>query len=182
MKKIVIGSANFNQNYGLYNFKYSNNIIKNKFLKIFKKKKLSYIDISFDYNLTKNFFKKVNFKNFKVISKIKLPKKNIKLFIDNLESRLKNQINHLKVKKFYALLFHNCEDLKTRYGKQFLNELKKLKNKNYFDKLGVSIYDPNELNNIFKKFEPEIVQVPINIFDQRILNSEWIKNLKKKKF
>ena len=105
----------------------------------------------------------------------------IKSFIDNLEKKLQTQIKYLKVKKFYAMLFHNSKDLNSSNGKKLLNELIKLKKKNYFDKLGVSIYDTYELKNTFKIFKPEIVQVPINIFDQRILNTKWIKYFKKKK-
>ena len=56
-----------------------------------------------------------------------------------------------------------------------------LKKKNYYLKIGVSIYDPKELKKIFNIFKPEIVQFPINIFDQRMLEGNFLNLLKRKK-
>ena len=49
-----------------------------------------------------------------------------------------------------------------------------------FKKIGFSIYSPNELDKYFFKFKPDLVQGPLNIFDQRMLRSGWIKRLNNK--
>ena len=36
------------------------------------------------------------------------------------------------------------------------------------------------MNKLYKKFKPEVVQLPLNVFDQRMLDSGWIDFLKKK--
>ena len=56
-----------------------------------------------------------------------------------------------------------------------------LKKKRIIKKIGVSIYSPKDLKQIFKHFVPEVIQVPINIFDNRILKSKWLKLIKKHK-
>ena len=48
-------------------------------------------------------------------------------------------------------------------------------------KIGVSIYSPKDLDIVFSKFKPDIVQAPINVFDNRLINSKWFEILKKKK-
>ena len=78
MRNIVIGSANFNQKYGFKNFKFNNNILK-KTVQLAKQNNINYLDTAFDYNFTKQFLKKISFKKFKLISKVKLPKKKNKL-------------------------------------------------------------------------------------------------------
>ena len=45
----------------------------------------------------------------------------------------------------------------------------------------MSIYDTNDLNLVFSKFSPDIIQLPLNVFDQRFLKSKWLKIIKKKR-
>ena len=79
------------------------------------------------------------------------------------------------------MLFHNAYDLTTEYGLTLLKMIIDLKNKGFIKKIGVSIYDDKELKIVFSKFNPELVQFPLNIFDQRMLKSRWLKILIKKK-
>ena len=48
-------------------------------------------------------------------------------------------------------------------------------------KIGLSIYDPDELDLYFEKYDYQIIQAPINIFDRRLISSGWGKKLIKKK-
>ena len=174
--EIALGTANFGQKYGLLN-----NIIndQNEFEKIskfFKQKKIKYLDTALSYNLPKKKFSKS-----KIITKIKLPPKKINTFLDNLENIILIELKKKKLNHFEAILLHNVNDLKSKYAKKFINKLNELKKLKYTKKIGVSVYEPNELSLIFKFFNPEIIQMPMNIFDNRFQNSSWIKKLKKKK-
>ena len=53
-----------------------------------------------------------------------------------------------------------------------------LKKNGKVSKIGISIYDPLELNKIYSQFKFDIVQVPFNIFDRRLLYSGWLERLK----
>ena len=86
-----------------------------------------------------------------------------------------------KNNKIYALLIHNPECLQAGYGKIIFNYLEKLKNKKYFKKLGISIYDIKSLKKLTKIYNLDIVQLSYNIFDQRLDNKKILRNLKKKK-
>ena len=78
-------------------------------------------------------------------------------------------------------MVHDYKDLLGNRGKKFLKELQLLKKKKLVKKIGISIYDPSELEKIWKFWKPDLVQAPFNLFDQRILNSGWVDILKKKK-
>ncbi len=179
--KIVIGTANFNQNYGLINSKIKNFYEANRILNYCRKKNIKYLDTSFSYNLSKKFINSLNFKDLNIITKIQLPKKNKKNFIDDLEKKLIKELKSYKANKFYALLLHNSKDLKSKYGNQLLKKIMYLKKIGLVNKLGVSIYETNELNLIFKKFTPNIIQLPINIIDRRFLEKKIILKLRKMK-
>jgi aryl-alcohol dehydrogenase-like predicted oxidoreductase len=179
--KIVIGTANFNQNYGLINSKIKNLREVKKILNYCRKKNIKYLDTSFSYKLSKKFIENLNFKYLNIITKIKLPKKNKKIFIENLEKKIKKELKLYRAKKFYALLLHNSKDIKSKYGNEFLKKIMYLKKIGLVDKVGVSIYETSELHQILKKFTPNIVQLPLNIIDRRFLEKKIILKLKKKK-
>ncbi len=179
--KIVLGTANFNQNYGLINTKIKNLDEIKKILNYSRKKNIKYLDTSFSYNLSKKFIKNLNFKDFKIITKIKLPKKNKKLFIEDLDKKIKRELKLYKVNKFYALLLHNVKDIKSKYGNELLKKIIYLKKIGLVNQVGVSIYETSELHLTLRKFTPNIVQLPINIIDRRFLEQKLIWKLKKKK-
>ena len=179
--KIALGTANFNNKYGIL----KNNIsqaqsLKNIF-KIIKKQQINYLDTAFDYSSISKLNKNCKLDSIKIITKIKLPKKNKILYIDNLEKIVKAELIKLKISSFEAILIHSIGDLKSVHADIFVKKIKLLKKLNYVKKIGASIYDPKDLKIVFSKFTPEIIQAPINIFDNRILSSKWFGILKKKK-
>lgn len=179
--KFVLGTANFNMKYGLNNTKsfFKRSTIL-KVLKIIKKKNFLYLDTARDYNNTEKILGSFNLKNFKIITKIKniRTKKNI---CDDLENNILKSINNLNIKKLYGLLLHSPLDLKKPHGKKIYKVLLSLKKKGFVKKIGYSINSPGDLNTIYKKFKPDLIQTPLNIFDQRIIQSGWLKRMRKDK-
>ena len=92
---------------------------------------------------------------------------------------MRASLKKLKVNKIYGVLIHDYKDLFGIRGKKFLKYLYHLKNKKIIQKIGVSVYAPNDLKKIWSFWKPEIVQVPLNVLDQRFLKSRWIATLKK---
>ena len=58
--------------------------------------------------------------------------------------------------------------------------MQKIKKKGLIKKIGISIYNTFELNNILKIFEPDIIQFPYNVFNQEFNNKSLLKSLKKR--
>lgn len=181
-KRFVLGTANLADNYGINN----SNIIKNSsFKKIFlflKKNRIFFIDTAYSYKNAEKNLSKFNLKNFEIISK--LPVLQSRKNMDKVENRIINYVyktlKNLKINHFYALLIHNTKDLKGKEGEKIFNTLRLLKKNGVIKKIGFSIYSPNELDKYFFKFKPDLVQGPLNIFDQRMLRSGWIKRLNNK--
>ncbi len=172
-KKIILGTANFSGNYGIFNKKLKKNINIKKILKFFNKKKFSKIDISPHYfNLRKN--EKI-FKDFKIIYKILLKKK---LTISELNNEIKFSKNFMKRNEIYCLMFHNTEIIKDKKKITYL--INYVKEKLKIRKIGISVYSPNEVRRVMKFFKPDIIQFPINIFDQSFLEKNFLFHLSKK--
>ena len=65
-----------------------------------------------------------------------------------------------------------------RTEKIIVNELLTLKEKGTVNKIGISIYSPEILEELSKKIKLDIVQAPFNIFDRQLLLSGWSDKLK----
>ena len=177
-KKIVIGTANFNQSYGLLSHNVKEQQIK-KILKLCKRKKIQYFDTSNSYKSAQMYLGKFADKKSKIITKLppiksSKSKKEIRRWID---SQLLKIFRKLKTKTIYALLLHKPEILISKKGQFIFEVLNSLKKEGKIKKIGVSIYDFNLLKRIVIKYKIDIAQVPFSVFDQRLKN---IKNFKKK--
>ncbi|MDC0043752.1 aldo/keto reductase [Candidatus Pelagibacter sp.] len=181
MHKIVIGTANFNQRYGLSNFKFKKKEIKNKIIKTIKRSKIKYIDTAFDYNLSTNFIQSANIKKFNIITKIKIPKRNTIKFFKNIRMQILKKIKAFEIKKLEAVLFHETKDLNHSNGFKLLKILQDLKKEGKIKKIGVSLYTSNDLKIVLKIFKPDIVQLPLNVFNQNLIRSKYFKIIKKRK-
>ena len=83
------------------------------------------------------------------------------------------------MKYFNSILIHQYNDLLKKNGKMYLNALNLLK-KGLIKKIGISIYSEKEIVRTLKIFKPNIIQFPINIFNQNVLVKN-INFLRKKK-
>lgn len=181
MNKIVIGTANFNNIYGVQKSKITKKIINSKILKTLSEYKIKVLDTAFEYNNDKTLFKNYNLKKLKIITKVKLPKKNVSVYLKNFENRLISKMKELGINYFDYLLLHNSGDLSLKNGRILLNKILNLKKNKLIKKIGASIYEPKELPIIYKNFVPDLIQAPLNIFDQRLINSNFYNLIKKNK-
>ncbi len=174
-KKIILGSANFTQNYGMGSTRVSYNEIK-KILNLAKKSNIYEIDTAEAYLKNKKIFKNID-KKFLILTKITPDNRWISL--EFCQNKLENHFMNFNENKINTLFFHDIEILKSKNGKKIFENLEKLKKKKYFQKIGVSIYDPNCLDFIVKNYNFNVVQCPYNILDKRMLNTKWLDKLKK---
>jgi len=179
--KICIGSANFGLRYGLKNKKTLSDEVIKKIFRFANKNNINFIDTAISYKKSEVRIGYSNQKNLNIITKIsKIPNNvtNIKKWIiDNTILSCRR----LNVTRLYGLLIHNTKDLKNKKkSKEIYKAFDYLIRKKVVKKIGLSIYEPRELDLYFKDYDFKIVQTPINIFDRRIFTSGWLKKLKKK--
>ena len=179
--KIILGSANFNQTYGIK----KNFIKKSEIKKLFDlalKNKIKTIDTSPLYNKSEKIIGLLNNNKFKIISKVpKKPKnikrKNIKKW---LEQSVMISLKNLKIKKFECLLLHDANSLLSKNGDEIYKSVSNIKTKAFTNKIGISIYDFDILDKVLRKFKFDLIQAPLNIFDQRLIETGWLKKLRKR--
>jgi len=92
---------------------------------------------------------------------------------------ISNSINKLNIKKLYGIMLHQSNDFIGERGSELYRVLRKLKYEGIFNKIGVSIYNPKELDSLeINDIKIDIVQAPFNILDRRLETSGWLIKLK----
>lgn len=100
---------------------------------------------------------------------------------DDVQSVLdtfRRSLEQLKQTSVYGLLVHHPDDLLNDGGDRLMLELESLKAQGLVKKIGVSIYGQEEIDKLFKKYSLDLIQIPLNVFDQRLLRNGYLRSLK----
>lgn len=179
--RIGLGTAQWGSDYGIANI--SGKVPSGEVSKILVKAKkigVSIIDSASLYGDAESIIGENSLSHFRVVTKT--PKfKNCETN-DQLKNHLTTiffrSLDRLKLSKIYGLLIHDVNDLLSEQGHEILNKILELQNGGFIDKVGVSVYTENQLDRVLNIFKPDIVQLPVNLIDQRFVNNGYIRNLK----
>ena len=114
---------------------------------------------------------------FQIISKLPKIDFNQSKFDTIVDTCATNSLDNLKIDSFYAYLLHSVDDLIT-YENQLWEQLETLKSGKKTIKIGYSVYSPEQLNQVYHKFKPDIIQIPMNVLDREFEITGWLNRLK----
>lgn len=181
LTKIILGTANFNLNYGINrdNQKFSINSIK-QILDFSQKNNILNIDTASKYRGVEKKLGNFNLKRFKISTKLNLIPRDYKNIESYILSKIKKSIKNLNINKIENYFLHNPNDfIKSKFKNKIYQTLVKAKKIGLINNIGISVYDMKELNEIIKKYKIDVVQIPYSLFDRRF--EKMINKLKKKK-
>ncbi|MGB0936178.1 MAG: aldo/keto reductase [Colwellia sp.] len=96
----------------------------------------------------------------------------------NIESYINKSLFNLKVNQLDAILFHQVEDIiSAPFAELRFESLLKQKQLGRVSKVGVSVYQPEQLDFCLKHYPIDIVQLPLNVLDQRFIQGGWLNKL-----
>lgn len=97
--------------------------------------------------------------------------------VDRVAARVRQSLEHLHVESLDALLVHHAEDLLAPNGHRLYAILATLKSEALVRRIGVSVYDPETLRRILDHYDIDVVQLPLNMLDQRFLHDGVLDDL-----
>jgi aryl-alcohol dehydrogenase-like predicted oxidoreductase len=163
MSKIILGTVQFGLQYGVNSAGRPNGGAVRNILAEASKGGVCTLDTSSAYGNSEEILGEciTQGENFKIVSKY--PKGDIpvdEMFIRSLKC--------LKVEKLYGYLLHHFEVYKN--NPKVWDDFVKLKDAGKVQKIGFSLYSPEELDLILNIKSPfDLIQVPFNIFDKKFL-------------
>jgi len=179
MNRLALGTVQFGLPYGVANSQ--GRVDFNEIKEILNYVQLSGVDTldtAMSYGDSEEILGEVGVNSFRIISKLPSIPKNISNISDWIEYSVYNSLRRLKIKKLYGLLLHAPSQLLKPEGEEIFSVITNLKEQGLIDKLGISIYSPDELDDLCLKFSFDLVQSPLNILDRRLEQSGWLSKLK----
>lgn len=98
--------------------------------------------------------------------------------IEIVKSAFQRSLDRLGVRQVDGLLVHHPNDLLADGGEWLWEVMSDLQEQGRVNKIGVSVYNDDQLAQILKDFDVNLVQLPLNILDQRALVNGRITSLK----
>ena len=86
-----------------------------------------------------------------------------------LEKTFTESLAKLRCRAVYGLLIHNADDLLAKGGEMLMDRMMILKRQGLITKIGVSVYTADQVDKILQRYEIDLVQLPMNVLDQRLL-------------
>ena len=175
--KLVLGTANLSKIYSLRQKRIINKkyVIKQIYLSI--RKGINFFDTAPSYGNSEKYLGEVN-KKIKIITKISIIKK------DKIKESMNDSVNlslkNLNRKYLDYLIIHDIEFFKKNNPKKIYKHLTNLKKKNLCKKIGFSVYTPSDIEFICKFGIPDVLQIPLSIFNRSFEKLRILKILKKK--
>lgn len=94
-----------------------------------------------------------------------------------IANAVKSSLEKLKIQSLYGLLLHRPAQLLGDRGPEIYTALQRLKAEGLVEKIGVSIYQPSELEGVFSVGHVDLVQSPLSVLDRRLITSGWLDRL-----
>jgi len=98
--------------------------------------------------------------------------------VELLRKTFISSLRNLKQSSVYGLLIHHADDLFAVNGQKLWKSMEALKNEGLVKKIGVSVYDAEQIDELLERYTVDLIQVPLNIFDQRLLKSGHLKKMR----
>jgi aryl-alcohol dehydrogenase-like predicted oxidoreductase len=89
--------------------------------------------------------------------------------IQEVERGLRTSLERLGVQNVHGVLVHQADNLIVPGGERLYELLAAWKQAGRIRHIGVSVYDSRQLLQVTERFRVDIVQLPLNVFDQRML-------------
>ncbi len=98
--------------------------------------------------------------------------------VQALRATFAASLHNLRAHSVYGLLIHRADDLLAVGGDRLFAAMKDIQAAGEVRRLGVSVYDARQLEAVVERFPVDLVQLPVNIFDQTLVASGWIDRLR----
>lgn len=179
--KIALGTVQFGLDYGVANQtgKLSIQEVK-KIMLLAKTSGLDMLDTAIGYGESEQVLGDVGVTDFQVVTKLPgLPAGvvDVKKWVS---SHIEASLSRLKISHVYAVLLHKPSDLLGAQGLTLADALRHQKQLGVVQKIGVSIYEPEDLAKLMRLMDIDLVQAPLNVIDRRLVSTGWLDRLKNK--
>jgi aryl-alcohol dehydrogenase-like predicted oxidoreductase len=176
--RLALGTAQFGSAYGIANQSGKVNVVDaKKILRLARESGFDTLDTAISYGESESVLGESGVDSFKVITKIPALPYQVYDVESWVERQVEESLIRLRSKSLYGVLLHCPENLYGQDGVKVIRAINRLKSAGIVKKVGISIYDPNELEKAMQVMDIDLVQAPLNLVDRRLETSGWLEKL-----
>ncbi len=176
--RLAIGTAQFGAPYGIAN---KNGRVDAREVGKILESAYSYgidtLDTAVLYGESERVLGDAGVHGFKVVSKLPEVPEGCAEISTWINREVINSLERLKISQLYALLLHVPSQLKTFVRDSLILGLDRCQSEGLIHKIGISVYEPEDLDIYLNLMNVEIVQIPLNLLDQRFISSGSLNKL-----
>lgn len=170
--KLALGTVQFGVDYGVSNLNGKVPLESvGEILEYAKNQGIDTLDTASLYGCSEEVLGKFDLEDFNVVTKTVKIDKTLDRHqnFERLKEAFYSSQKKLGYVQLHGLMFHEADDLLSSQGLALWDLADDFKQKEYVRKIGVSVYTPSQLEKIINLVDIDIVQLPLNLLDQRFL-------------
>jgi len=177
MRKIALGTVQFGLDYGVTNpsGQVAIDEVRN-ILTFATNNEIDTLDTAAKYGNSEQVLGSCGVNNYQIITKTIPLDDDVNKVIDGFHKSLES----LNQKQVEGLLIHDISNVENKQFDALFSKLNELKQQGLIKKIGFSTYTPEQVNFLLENFDFDLIQVPFNVFDTRLIQDGQLQALKSK--
>lgn len=176
--KLALGTVQFGLDYGVANAAGMVSLEEaSRVLAFARESGIDTLDTAAAYGESEAVLGAINVDGWHVVSKLPPQIQDEMCAADWTTACVNNTLSRLRRPSLHGILLHRPSQLFGVGGDAIYQTLQRLKHDGVVSRIGISIYAPEELDNLVRNFDFDLVQAPLSIVDRRLISSGWMTRL-----
>lgn len=177
-QKLALGTVQFGLPYGVANKTGMTTAHEAAgILEFARRSGINTLDTAVGYGESESILGRLGVEDFRVVTKLPGAHQNEAGIVPWVFDQVCASMERLHLPLLGGVLLHRPGQLFEPYGPQLYSALQKLKADGFVEKIGISIYEPSELDQLLPSFKFDLIQAPLSILDRRLISSGWARRL-----
>jgi aryl-alcohol dehydrogenase-like predicted oxidoreductase len=177
--KLALGTVQFGLNYGVANSAGQVSLVEaGAIIDLARAANVDVIDTAAAYGESEVSLGRIGVGDFSIVTKLPptpLGTQKPALWVRN---QFEASLARLGCNSVYGYLMHRPEELDGENGDAIAGALREIREDGLAAKVGISIYDPEQIARAARRLDIDLVQAPLNLLDRRILESGEARKLR----
>lgn len=176
--RIALGTAQFGLDYGVANKRGRIDPAEGReMLALARACGVDTLDTAIAYGESEARLGALGVEGFKVVSKIPGVPVSCERVENWVVDSVRASLQRLKIGRLYAVLVHRPLELLGPNGDALWRGLEALKSSGAVEKVGISVYGPQDIDALAGRCEFDLIQAPLSVCDRRLPRSGWLSRL-----
>ena len=175
---LALGTVQFGLPYGVANSQGQVSIEHAEtMLRVARTAGIDTLDTAIAYGEAETMLGRIGVSGFRIISKLPALHDVKGAVEDWVLAQVEASLQRLHVSRLSGLMLHMPDDLLGPHGVGLASGLQRARDSGLVERIGLSVYSPEQLTALVDRLPLEIIQIPFNIFDRRFFETGWLDRL-----